>query len=46
MPTATEMLAAIGVDSIEDLFADVPAELRLPDGLDELDAGPLRAGGL
>jgi glycine dehydrogenase subunit 1 len=36
-----EMLAAIGVDSIEELFADVPASLRLgaglslPDGLSE-----------
>jgi glycine dehydrogenase subunit 1 len=27
------MLAAIGVESIEELFADVPAALRLPDGL-------------
>jgi glycine dehydrogenase subunit 1 len=33
-----EMLAAIGVDSIADLFADVPADLRLDDGLD-LDPG-------
>ena len=33
-----EMLAAIGVDSIDDLFADVPAGLRLSDGL-RLDAG-------
>ena len=30
----TEMLAAIGVDSVDDLFADVPVGLRLPDGLD------------
>ena len=29
-----EMLAAIGVDSVAELFADVPASLRLPDGLD------------
>jgi glycine dehydrogenase subunit 1 len=29
-----EMLAAIGVDAIEDLFADVPDGLRLADGLD------------
>ena len=34
----TEMLAAIGVASIEELFADVPAGLRLADGL-ALDAG-------
>jgi glycine dehydrogenase subunit 1 len=33
-----EMLAAIGVDSIAELFADVPADLRLADGLD-LDPG-------
>jgi glycine dehydrogenase subunit 1 len=33
-----EMLAAIGVASIEDLFADIPRALRLPRGL-ELDAG-------
>jgi glycine dehydrogenase subunit 1 len=33
-----EMLAAIGVSSIEELFADVPASLRLPDGL-SLDPG-------
>jgi glycine dehydrogenase subunit 1 len=33
-----EMLAAIGVASVEDLFADVPAGLRLADGL-RLDAG-------
>ncbi len=33
-----EMLAAIGVDSIEDLFADIPAGLRLGRELD-LDAG-------
>ena len=33
-----EMLAAIGVGSIDDLFADVPAGLRLSDGL-RLDAG-------
>jgi glycine dehydrogenase subunit 1 len=33
-----QMLAAIGVDSIAELFADVPAALRLPDGL-ALDAG-------
>ena len=32
------MLAAIGVATIEELFADVPADLRLPDGL-SLDAG-------
>src|SRR6202035_2087957 len=32
------MLAAIGVDSVEDLFADIPAGLRLERGLD-LDAG-------
>jgi glycine dehydrogenase subunit 1 len=29
-----EMLAAIGVDSIEDLFADIPADLRLSRPLD------------
>jgi glycine dehydrogenase subunit 1 len=29
-----EMLAAIGVDSIAELFADVPADLRLAGGLD------------
>ncbi|MFZ1994764.1 MAG: aminomethyl-transferring glycine dehydrogenase subunit GcvPA [Solirubrobacteraceae bacterium] len=34
----SEMLRAIGVDSIEDLFADIPAHLRLTDPL-ELDAG-------
>jgi glycine dehydrogenase subunit 1 len=33
-----EMLAAIGVSSIEELFADVPASLRLSDGL-SLDPG-------
>ena len=33
-----QMLAAIGVGSMEELFADVPASLRLPDGL-ALDAG-------
>jgi glycine dehydrogenase subunit 1 len=33
-----EMLAAIGVDSIAELFADVPADLRLAGGLD-LDPG-------
>ncbi len=33
-----EMLAAIGVGSIGELFADVPASLRLPDGL-ALDPG-------
>src|ERR1017187_1757872 len=33
-----EMLAAIGVGSIEDLFADIPADLRLSAPLD-LDAG-------
>jgi glycine dehydrogenase subunit 1 len=33
-----QMLAAIGVNSIEELFADVPAALRLPDGL-ALDVG-------
>ncbi|HTW11695.1 MAG TPA: aminomethyl-transferring glycine dehydrogenase subunit GcvPA, partial [Solirubrobacteraceae bacterium] len=33
-----EMLAAIGVSSIEELFADVPASLRLSEGLG-LDAG-------
>jgi glycine dehydrogenase subunit 1 len=32
------MLAAIGVDSVEDLFADIPAGLRLARGLD-LDEG-------
>ena len=31
-----QMLAEIGVSSIEELFADIPASLRLPDGL-----GPL-----
>jgi glycine dehydrogenase subunit 1 len=34
----TEMLRAIGVDSIEALFADIPAHLRLAGPL-ELDAG-------
>jgi glycine dehydrogenase subunit 1 len=34
----TEMLRAIGVDSIEALFADIPAHLRLSGPL-ELDAG-------
>ena len=33
-----EMLEAIGVSSIEDLFADIPRALRLAHGL-ELDAG-------
>ena len=33
-----QMLAAIGVGSMEELFADVPASLRLPGGL-ALDAG-------
>jgi glycine dehydrogenase subunit 1 len=33
-----EMLAAIGVDSIEELFADIPAALRLTEPL-KLDAG-------
>ena len=28
-----EMLASVGVDSVEDLFADVPASARFP-GLD------------
>ncbi len=38
-----EMLAAIGVDSVDELFADIPAELRLdrplelPDGLSEAE---------
>ena len=34
----TEMLAAIGVDTVADLFADVPEGLRLSEGL-ALDAG-------
>jgi glycine dehydrogenase subunit 1 len=34
----SEMLRAIGVESIEELFADIPAHLRLPGPL-ELDAG-------
>lgn len=38
----TEMLAAIGVTSIDDLFADIPAHLRLaeldlPEGLSEME---------
>ncbi|MGA9860153.1 MAG: aminomethyl-transferring glycine dehydrogenase subunit GcvPA [Solirubrobacteraceae bacterium] len=33
-----EMLAAIGVASVDDLFADIPAQLRLTDAL-ALDAG-------
>jgi glycine cleavage system P protein (glycine dehydrogenase) subunit 1 len=33
-----EMLRAIGVGSIEELFADIPAQLRLPEAL-ALDAG-------
>jgi len=43
------MLEAIGVDSIEDLFADIPAELRLdrplelPDGLSETEVFDLLA---
>jgi glycine dehydrogenase subunit 1 len=44
-----EMLAAIGVDSIEDLFDEIPAELRcgqldtLPDALSEMEIGGLMA---
>ncbi len=34
----SEMLRAIGVESIEELFADIPAHLRLADPL-ELDVG-------
>ncbi len=43
MPTAMAMLAEIGVDSADELFADIPAELRLDrplelaDGLSETE---------
>ena len=40
-----EMLAAIGVDSIEDLFADIPAALRLARAAGARPRA-LRAGGL
>ncbi len=40
-----EMLAAIGVGSIDELFADIPPELRSARPL-ALDRGPLRTGGL
>ena len=38
----SEMLATVGVDSIEALFEDIPkkfraAELNLPEGLSEMD---------
>ena len=39
------MLAAIGVESVEELFADIPARLRLDRPL-ALDAGLVRAGGV
>ena len=40
-----EMLDAIGVGSLEDLFADIPESVRLGRELD-LPAGQVRAGGL
>jgi len=41
-----EMLAAIGADSIDALFADVPEEARLEgDGRDRGRANDLRYGG-
>ena len=40
-----EMLAAIGVGSLDDLFADIPEAVRLGRELD-LPGRPLGAGGL